>query len=420
MRDAWIGDLTDGSRRSIAGRVIALVCTDGGAHGVLLDDTGRIPFVGPVADLRRGDLAALVGARATNGVFTVESSELVARPVRDPVGDSEFERLSTPALREHLAAENRLHAAIRSFFDERGFLEVRTGLLVDEPGQEPYLEPFVTSRGDALITSPELRMKRLLAGGFERIYQLSAVFRDGDGECSPLHQPEFTLLEWYRTFAGEAELVSDLSDLLLRTAERVSGDPCARRGERGIPLGGMEICTVADAFERLAGVDLEPFLDGDDEGFRKAVRRADYPVARGERTESLFFRVLLDRVEPRLGESRPTLLKGYPASMAALARLDDDDPRIARRYELYIAGVELANAFEELVDPVEQRRRFEADRRRKRELGHDPGAMPERFLRALEHGVPPALGCALGVDRLLLLLRGADSIGELRPFPKTL
>ncbi len=316
----------------------------------------------------------------------------------------EAEHAASPRVRANARRRADLHRAIRAWFDAAGFLEVDTGLLVDEAGPAPTLDPFfVAGERRSLITSPELRMKRLLAAGYPRIVQLGKAFRRGLGERSPLHHPEFTLLEWYRAGEGLEAIVRDLESLL---------PACGAEFE--VPF---ERLTVEEAFRRHAGVELAPLLDGDEPGFRDAARGAGFGTAADEAGETLFFRLLLDRVEPRLGRGRPTVLAGYPASMAALARLDDDDPRLARRLELYVEGVELANAFDELTDAAEQRRRIERDRRAKRAEGRDPGPFPERFLAALEAGLPRAAGIALGVDRLLMLLCGASTIDEVLLFP---
>ncbi|MBI4880433.1 MAG: EF-P lysine aminoacylase GenX [Planctomycetes bacterium] len=424
MRDTRIADL--GSRAPhaavrVAGRIVQL--KRGAAHlcGRIADASGRCRFRADLAaDLRRGDLAALAGRAAAPDLLLVDETRLLVRPARDPCADPEQRRLSRPALRRALERRALLARVVRSFFDERGFLEVETGQLVDEPGQEPTLEPFFCG-GRALITSPELRMKRLLAAGFERIYELSHCFRSGLGERSPLHHPEFTLLEWYRAYEGADALIRDMEGLFARCAERVAGRAVLRQGGAELALAPpFERLTVREAFLRHAGVDLEPFLDGDDAAFRRAARRAGFAARRGEDGESLFFRVLLERVEPRLGRERPALLTSYPARMAALARLDAEDARVCQRFECYAFGIELANAFVELNDPLEQRRRFAAERERKRAAGLDPGPFPERFLNALERGMPPAAGAALGFDRLLMLVCGAQSIDEFIPFPDPL
>lgn len=317
--------------------------------------------------------------------------------------------------------------AVRAFFDARGFLEVETGQLVDEPGQEPTLEPFRCGTGGRarfLITSPELRMKQLLAAGYPRIYEVSHCFRSGVGETSRLHNPEFAMLEWYRAGAASEDLIAETRDLLEHCARALNGAPAFARGGGAFRLDGSpEVLTVHQAFATHARVEVDPLFEGTEAGGRRfvaacraagatSVREADAP-------ESAFFKVFLERVEPELGRGRPTFLVGYPASMAALARLDPEDPRVALRFECYLAGIELANAFVELTDPAEQRRRFERERARKRAEGRDPGPMPERFLAALERGMPPSVGIALGLDRLLMLLVGADSIADVIAFPES-
>jgi elongation factor P--(R)-beta-lysine ligase len=338
--------------------------------------------------------------------------------------DRVLRRLADPALRRRLEQRAALNRALRACFDARGFLEVETGQLVDEPGQEPTLDPFTCHGRDEvaaryLITSPELRMKQLLAAGYPRIYELTHCFRSGRGESSPLHNTEFTLLEWYRAGAGEAEIVADIEALVAAGARALGAGNAIQRGSYRVALDcGIERLTVAEAFARFAGIDLEPFLRGEGDAFRAACYQAGIASrATDADPESLFFRVMLERIEPRLGAERPTILSAYPASMAALAALDPADPRLAQRFECYVAGVELGNGFVELTDAEEQRRRFEIERAKKRATGRDPGVYPARFLRALAHGLPASAGIALGVDRLLMLLTGASGVTELLPFP---
>ncbi len=424
MRDTRIADLGRRAPQAVvrvAGRIVLLKRGAALLGGRIADASGRCRFrADPGADLRRGDLAVLQGRAAAPGLLLVEEARVLVRPTRDPCADAEQRRLSSAAFRRALERRALCARAVRAFFDERGFLEVETGQLVDEPGQEPTLEPIFCG-GRALITSPELRMKRLLAAGFERIYELSHCFRSGLGERSPLHHPEFTLLEWYRAYEGGDALVRDLEELLAHCAQSVTGRAVLRHGGAELPLAPpFERLSVREAFARHARIDLEPFLDGDEVSFRRAARRAGFAVRRGEDGESLFFRLLLERVEPGLGRVRPTILAGYPARMAALARLDPEDPRVCLRFECYALGIELANAFVELNDPLEQRRRFEQERARKRAAGLDPGPFPERFLAALERGMPPAAGAALGFDRLLMLVCGAQSIDEFIAFPDPL
>lgn len=422
FRDQRIADLpTDpaSSALNIAGRVIEARVAADRLLGRLADESGSCPFSLAAADaLEAGDLVRLEGRLDEKGCFQVESLELLLRPQRSPLEDPEYQRLASPALRRNLAHRAALRRAIRDYFDALGFLEVETGQLVGEPGQEPTLEPFCT--GDRfLVTSPELRMKRLLAAGYERIYELSHAYRGGVGELTDWHHPEFTLLEWYRAFAAGDALIPDLEGLFREAALRLTGSAEFRRGDRRIDLTApFERLQVSAAFAEYAGIDLEPFLDGEVERFRASARRAGFSVSEEESGETLFFRIFLDRVEGRLGLERPTILSGYPLQMAALATVDEDDPRLASRFECYALGVELANAFTELNDPEEQQQRFLAERERKRRDGLDPGPMPERFLAALGRGMPPSAGIALGVDRLLMLIIGCERIADTLPFPE--
>lgn len=423
MREHWIGELDrqpPGASVRIAGRVVEVDRQGEALLAVLQDETGRRAVsVDGSTDLCPGDLVTLHCVIAAGSLIEARRVQVLVRP-RTVRAEGDGEPSLHPDLRDLMRQRARLNRELRDWFDEQGFLEVETGQLVDEPGQEPTLEPFRCA-DRFLITSPELRMKRMLAAGYERIFELSHVFRSGPGEHSPLHHPEFSLLEWYRAFADEQALVADLEQLLPRCAERLTGAAKARRAGREIPLSPpFERLTVAEAFRRHAAIDLEPFLDGDPGRFRTCARAAGFAVAEDENENSLFFRILIDRVEPELGQERPTILSGYPATMAALAAIDENDPRLARRFECYVLGVELGNAFFELTDPQEQRARFEAERQQKRELGLDPGPLPEWFLRALEAGMPPAAGIALGVDRLLMLISSIDSVDLLLPFPDPL
>ena len=422
MRDLYIAELHRtpfGRPMWLAGRVETVQAAESGLTGTLRDETGCCEFLHEIADRSRpGDIVRLLGAPGPDGCFRVRELILLLRPDRDPSDDPEYRRLSATELRTRLVHRAALSRAIREYFDGQGFLEVETGQLVDEPGQEPTLIPFRCGNR-FLVTSPELRLKRMLSAGFERIYELSHAFRSGPGECTNWHQPEFSMLEWYRAYADSGSLIADLEALLRQTALAVIGRPRLRRGDRSLDLDRpFERLTVQQAFERHAGVDLEPFLDGDADRFRASARSAHFQVAENEAAETLFFRILIDRVESRLGLDQPTILYDFPAEMAALARVDPGDPRVCRRFECYALGVELANAFEELNDVAEQRRRFVAERQRKRAAGEDSGPWPEKFLSALARGLPPTAGIALGVDRLLMLLIGTEQISDTLPFPE--
>jgi lysyl-tRNA synthetase class 2 len=323
-------------------------------------------------------------------------------------------------------ARARLSAAVRATLGGLGYEEVETPCLVPAPGMEVHIQAFETAfvpegggaaRPLFLHTSPEYAMKRLLADGLPRIFQLARVFRNG--EVSPTHNPEFTMLELYRAGADYAGVMDDLERLVEACARALSSDgrPRARRGGRELDLSApFERLTVNEAFRRHAGVDLAA-CGGDAGRLAEAARRAGHdPGPPGEAFDDVFFRVMLDAVEPRIGLARPTYLVDWPARMAALSRLKREDPSVSERFELYAGGLELANGFTELTDVAEQRRRFLDEQEQRRRLGHRVYPLDERFLEALGR-MPDAGGVAVGFDRLLMLLVGAEAIGEVVLFP---
>jgi len=314
-----------------------------------------------------------------------------------------------------LRRRSLLAAGVRGFFDARGYTEVETPYAVTAPGEEVHLQGFrterVTTAGERhprwLHTSPEFAMKRLLVGGAGPIFQLARVWRNGEG--SDLHAPEFTMLEWYRPGATMADLIAETFSLL----SLVLPPEVTSRGVR-TSLKDYEVLTVAEAFSRFVGADV--LATADDAPALAA--QAGTRLRDGEDWEDLFFRLLLERIEPAIGRDRPTFLTHWPAAQAALARRDPADPRVAERFELFVCGIELANAFVELTDAAEQRERFLADRARRRALYGDAfWPLDEDFLAALEHGMPAAAGIALGFDRLAMLASGADRIDQVLWLP---
>jgi lysyl-tRNA synthetase class 2 len=327
--------------------------------------------------------------------------------------------------RRSARARARLAEEARRSLGALGYEEVETPCLVPAPGMEPHIQPFQTAflpeGGGAptplyLHTSPEYAMKRLLAAGFPRIFQIARVFRNG--EVSASHNPEFTMLELYRAAADSRAVMADVERLVEACARALlgGGARARRRGEEMDLAAPFERLTVAEAFRRHAGVDLEA-CGGDAALLAGAARRAGHdPGPAGEAYEDVFFRVMLDAVEPRIGCARPTWLVDWPASMAALARLKPDDPRWAERFELYAGGLELANGFAELTDAREQRRRLVAEQEQRARLGHRVYPLDERFLEAVGR-MPEAGGVAIGLDRLLMLLTGAERIEDVLLFP---
>jgi lysyl-tRNA synthetase class 2 len=324
--------------------------------------------------------------------------------------------------RANLAARGRILTAIRGFFGARGFVEVETPALQVSPGLEPHLQALaVTLREPGggrqpryLHTSPEFAMKKLLTAGEPRIFQLARVFRDA--ERSATHHPEFTMLEWYRAGADYRALMDDCRELLVACADAAGCAALSWQGRASAPRDPWERLTVAEAFARHAGIDLlasapDPAAPSF-ELLAAAAARAGIAAHDGDDWESLFFRIFLERIEPALGIPAPTLLTDYPISMAALARPSPTDPRVAERFELYVAGLELANAFSELTDAAEQRQRFEADLAKKQALYGERYPIDEDFLAALAAGLPDSAGIALGVDRLVMLACAADHIED--------
>jgi lysyl-tRNA synthetase class 2 len=321
-----------------------------------------------------------------------------------------------PALRRRAA----LLAQTRAFFTARGYTEIETPALVPVPGMEVHLSGFRTifrpllGEGERplwLRTSPELAIKRLLVAGAGPVFEIARVWRNG--EVSPRHGPEFTMLEWYRPGASLDALMDETEAFV-----RASLPPVVTHaGVETNLLGPFERLTVAAAFARdCNGLDILATLgeagEGDAAALHEAARRVGFAPRDGEGWEDLFFRLLLERVEPRLGLERPTFLTHWPAPQAALARRDPGDPRAALRFELFVAGIELANAFDELTDAEEQAIRFARDVTERQRLYGEGWPVDEDFLAALRHGMPAAAGIAMGFDRLAMLAAGVESIED--------
>ena len=295
-----------------------------------------------------------------------------------------------PALSANLPRRAAMVRALRAALDADGFVEVETPVRIPAPANEPHIRPPASGRA-FLRASPELQMKRLLAAGLPRLYQIGPCFREG--ERGDRHAPEFAMLEWYRAPGGWEDVLRDCERLVRAAVEAV-------RGSARVPFRGGELdlaapweqIPVREAYRRWAGWD--PVESWDAERF-------DLDMAL--------------KVEPSLPRDRAVVLAGYPAPAASLARLSPDDPRVAERWELYLGGMEIANAFGELADPAEQRRRFEAARAEKVACGETPMPIDEEFLADLAR-MPPAGGAALGVDRLAMVLLDAPDIDSVRAF----
>jgi lysyl-tRNA synthetase class 2 len=320
-----------------------------------------------------------------------------------------------------VAGRQALHAALRRFFAGQGYLEVETPLLVPAPGMEPHISafevPFVPEtdigrpRSLYLHTSPEYAMKGLLAEGAGPIFQICKVFRNG--EVSPTHNPEFTMLEFYRPNADYHAIMADLEQALAEAGRTVTG------GEPGADPAFFtrlpyERMTVRDAVLRATRVDLRACPDGP--SLKRAAEAVGVRTGDATSFDDVFFHLFLQKVERGLGHERPTFLIEYPASMASLSRLKPGDPSVAERVELYAKGLELANGFSELTDAVEQRARLGEEQELRRALGRPVYPLDERFLQAVGR-MPPSAGIAVGLDRILMLLMGVSSITDVLLFP---
>ncbi len=330
--------------------------------------------------------------------------------------------------RPRLLARARILRALRRWFDEQDFLEVEPAALQASPGNEAHLHGFATAmigpdgrpQPAFLHTSPEFAMKKLLAAGERRIFALARVFRNR--ERGALHAPEFTMLEWYRVGEPLEALMADCAAILALAAREAGAERFVFRDRTADPFADPERLSVREAFLRYAGVDLFESLPENGIGEPERDRLAEQAKALGMRVAAddswsdVFSRILSEKVEPRLGLGRPTFLTDYPACEAALARAHPSDPRVAERFELYVCGVEVANAFGELTDPAEQRRRFEEEMAIKQRVYGEAYPIDEDFLAALAE-MPEASGAALGFDRLAMFACGAERVDDVQWTP---
>ncbi len=364
-------------------------------------------------DLVEGALIR-VGGHLRDDLFVVEWFCVVHQPYSDPPPLQDERGLPIGTC---LRARHHLNRRIHRFFDQRSFLEVQTPAWVRAPGTDPHIEPVRADfqHGSApedrqtgyLHTSPELSMKRLLSAGAGPIYQLGSVWRNG--EVTPLHNPEFQLLEWYRPWRAMEAIMADVEQLVGSILDDQSGRP--------VEAPFLRI-TMRELVDRACGFDLLEALDAD--SLRHQIRRrkllSDRAMSRA-RWDELFYSLTVSHLDPYLSTMGPVFVTHWPSPLAVLAKKDDDDPRVARRFELYVDGVELANGFGELTDPDEQLERFVDDNATRRLLNLGELPVPRAFLRALEWGLPPSAGVALGVDRLLVLATpDASCLLDINPF----
>ncbi|MFK7990340.1 MAG: EF-P lysine aminoacylase EpmA [Sandaracinaceae bacterium] len=383
-------DHTPVDRIEVAGRV---VFSEPGST-LIADDSGTLE-VGLADPVPIGSFIEV--ALSPSGASVIHLGAPPMRPF--PVPDGDWLAVHGGRRLEALKARAALRTAVRAWYEHADFLEVETPIAVPSPGLDLHLDA-VEARGLGaprwLGTSPEYQMKRLLAAGLPRIVQLQRCFRRG--ERGARHEPEFTLLEWYRAPGDADDVMRDTEHLVASCAESLLGSTVIPARGRPVDVSPpWERVTVAEAFQRYAGVSVTDVLPD----------------------EERFFRILIEDIEPHLGHPHPVFLTRWPASMASLARLCPDDTAWAERFEAYVDGMELCNGFGELIDPVEQRARLVRDREARRSEDLPAYPLDERFVGALEEGIPRAGGNALGFDRLLMLLLGLDHIEQALPFPQS-
>ncbi len=334
---------------------------------------------------------------------------------------------ANPKLIERYLLREKVIDSIRDFFKKREFHEVFTPILIPIPSAEPNLEVFETElrtktgkkRSAYLIMSPEYSLKKLLAAGFENIFEVTKAFRNEE-EVSSYHNPEFTILEWYRGRADYTHIMQDFENLFIKIVRDVN--PKANlssweyQGERyDISQPWLRI-SVVDAFQKYSGINTETLLSL--AHLSKVASKKGYKISKTTTWEQIFFQIFFNEIEPRFKEShKPVFFYDYPILQSSLARKKKSDPRFAERFEVFLGGLELGNCFSELTDPVEQRARLRHDIKERKRLGKTIYPIDNDLIAALKVGMPQSAGIAVGVDRLIMLAGNFSSISETLLFP---
>lgn len=331
---------------------------------------------------------------------------------------------NNPRLLEIYKTRLQIIKLIREFFWSQDFVEVETPVAVKYPGQEPYLNPLPVIFHDPngaehkfyLQTSPEFAMKKLLAGGFTKIFQICKCFRDFE-QFGGNHNTEFTMIEWYRAPGTLGNIMDDTEALFKYVAAKLGVNEVECKGNRVKIDGKWERSSMREVWKKYLGVELNDFLTN--EKMAELAKSKGCSVQADGPYEDLFYKIFLNEIEPKLGMDSPVMIYDYPEQMTSLSRLSKNDPRYAERFELYIAGLELANAFGELTDAQEQKKRLESDKEKRNQLGKEIWPVDPDFISALESGMPEAGGIALGIDRMVMLFTclsgrqaGAKDINE--------
>ena len=319
----------------------------------------------------------------------------------------------TASRMEFIQTRYKIIHGLRKWFDQQKFIETETPLLVSAPSPEVQLFPVKTDKG-YLITSPEYQMKRLLVGGFDKIFQITRCFRDQ--ENSPQHNPEFTMLEWYRTYEPLEKLMTDIEQLVLHISDSIKSNLLSKK----IPIPPWQRISVSSLFKKHFGIKLDGYETANE--LRRKAEQSGYEKLfhdlpdTSKLTDSLayeqtFFR-LWNYIQGRFTNPNPVFVFDWPMPLASLAKKNSINPEFAERVELYVNCMELANGFAELTDPIEHRRRFEQDLENRKSEGRESVPLDNKFLKSLEQGLPECSGMALGIDRLIMWLCGSENIKD--------
>jgi elongation factor P--(R)-beta-lysine ligase len=299
--------------------------------------------------------------------------------------------------------------SIKDFFSSQNFLDFRTPTLVQSPGIEEHIDVFATTfqRGSTqralyLPTSPEFHLKKALSLGWNQIFEIKDCFRNDEG--SEIHQPEFTMLEWYRAYSNLNAIIEDTKNLLQHLSQKILQQKLE-----------IETKSIANLFEEYLGFALQTTTSKSQ--LIQLLKSHSISYQNTDSWDDLYFRIFIEKIEPYLGKEKPLIVTKYPPSQAALARLTEDG--WADRFELYWKGIELANAFHELNDPQEQRRRFQITNEKRQMANRQPLPVDDEFIQALDFGLPPSGGIALGVERLFMCFYNISDIAKVRAFPIT-
>jgi elongation factor P--(R)-beta-lysine ligase len=331
--------------------------------------------------------------------------------------------LQHPENIDFLRKRERIIDEIRAFFKADGFLEIDSPLMVKLPGMEPYLEVFETTLIDDeqrrqrafLLTSPEYALKKLLVAGIPKLFSICKSFRNGEG-LSHKHNPEFSIMEWYRTEADYTDIMRDCENLFVHLATQLgAGSVWQYQGEKYDLTTPWERISVAGAFEKYCGIDIDTMLDADK--MKIAGEKRGFQVTTETSWEQMYNQFFLNDIEPHLGVDRPTIIYDFPASQASLSKRKTDDPRFAERFEFYVAGIEMGNAFSELTDADEQLKRFEIERAERQALGKTMYDIDMDYIEAIRAGLPQTGGIAVGIDRIVMFFADAPSIQDVLVFP---